>query len=94
MPLRYLICCSVILLRLYGAALADGGLGKAVHTAGVESRPLREQPIRRFRKQAIQKVTVSGGWLASTDGNDLNTSHVSVSTGLGVPLGSFETRPC
>lgn len=90
MPLRHLICCSVILLRLYGAALADGAPGNPVQTAVVESGPLREQPIRRFRKQAIQKVTVSGGWLASTDGNDLNTSHVSVSTGLGVPLGSFE----
>lgn len=49
-----------------------------------------EQPVSRFKRQAIQKVSLSGGWLVSTGGTDLNTSHLQASVGLGVPLGSFE----
>lgn len=47
-------------------------------------------PIRRFKKQAIQKVTASGGWLASVSGDDLSSAHFETSIGLGVPLGSFD----
>jgi hypothetical protein len=46
-----------------------------------------EQPIRRFKKQAIQSVSVSGGWLGATRGNDLSSSFFETSIGLGVPLG-------
>ncbi len=49
-----------------------------------------ETPVRRFRKQAIQRVSVAGGMLAALDSNDLSTSHLEASVSLGVPLGSFE----
>lgn len=46
-----------------------------------------KQPIRRFKKQAIQSVSVSGGWLGATRGNDLSSSFFETTIGLGVPLG-------
>ena len=52
---------------------------------------LAEQPISRFRKQAVQNISVSGGWLGATNGNDLSSSFFETSIGLGVPLGSFDS---
>jgi hypothetical protein len=46
-----------------------------------------ELPIVRFKKQAIQKVTVAGGWLVATGGNDLSSSYLETSIGVGIPLG-------
>ena len=51
-----------------------------------------ELPIRRFKKQAIQKVTVAGGWLVAAKGNDLSSSHLETSIGVGVPLGLIRRR--
>ncbi len=39
------------------------------------------------QKQAIQKVAVSGGWLVATNSNDLSSSHLEASIGIGIPLG-------
>ena len=52
-----------------------------------------EVPIRRFKKQAIQKVTVAGGCLVATEGNDLSSSYLETSIGIGVPLGLIRRRP-
>lgn len=49
-----------------------------------------EVPVRRFKKQAIQKVSVSGGRLTATDGGDLSSSFLETSLGLGIPLGNFD----
>lgn len=49
-----------------------------------------DEPIRHYKKQAIQKVTVAGGWVGATSGNDLSSSYLETSIGLGVPLGSFD----
>jgi hypothetical protein len=48
-----------------------------------------EEPLQRFKKQAIQSVSLSGGWLVGND-NDLNSQFAEVSVGLGVPLGSLD----
>lgn len=48
-----------------------------------------EEPVPRFKKQAIQSVSVSGGWLRSID-DDLSSTFLSTSIALGVPLGSFD----
>lgn len=53
------------------------------------SRTDNEEPVNRFRKQALQTVTVSGGYLASPSA-DLNQSFVEASVKLGVPLGNFD----
>lgn len=51
-----------------------------------------ELPIRRFKKQAIQKVTVAGGWLVATEGNDLSSSYLETSLGFGIPLGLIRSK--
>lgn len=51
-----------------------------------------EQPLRRFKKQAIQSVSVSGGWLGATGDNDLSSSFFETSIGLGVPLGLIASK--
>lgn len=49
-----------------------------------------EQELVRFKKQAIQSLGISTGWLADS-GEDLLSSHfLDASIGSGIPLGSFE----
>ena len=47
-------------------------------------------PLADSKKQAVQKITLSGGWLGATEKNDLSSSFFETSIGLGVPLGSFD----
>ncbi|MEM8678341.1 MAG: DUF6268 family outer membrane beta-barrel protein [Planctomycetota bacterium] len=49
-----------------------------------------EAPVPRFKKQAIQKVSLAGGVLLATDDDDLNKSFLEASVTTGIPLGSFE----
>lgn len=51
-----------------------------------------EVPVLRFKKQAIQKVTVAGGWLVATESNDLSSSFLETSIGFGVPLGLIRRK--
>lgn len=55
----------------------------------IEEEQVPPQAIRRFKKQAIQSVSFSGGWLGAID-NDLSSSFFQTSIGLGVPLGNFD----
>ena len=47
-------------------------------------------PLRRFKKQAIQKVAVSGGGLLAVESGDLSSSFLQTSVGFGIPLGDFD----
>lgn len=51
-----------------------------------------ELPVVRFKKQAIQKVTVAGGWLGATEGNDLSSSYLETSISVGIPLGLIRRK--
>ena len=46
-----------------------------------------ELPVVRYKKQAIQKVTVAGGWLVATESNDLSSRYLETSMSIGIPLG-------
>ena len=59
-------------------------------TSDVIERLGAEAPLRKFKKQAIQSVSVSSGWTGATTGNDLSNGHLETSIGLGVPMGSFD----
>lgn len=48
-----------------------------------------DQPIRRFKKQAVQSVAIETGALFG-NGNDLDVRSFEASVGLGVPLGSLD----
>jgi len=64
-----------------------------------------ELPVERFKKQPVQTVTFTGGWLGATEGNDLSSSFFEATIGFGIPLGligkkllgaeeqSFRTEP-
>lgn len=49
---------------------------------------LDESPLIKFKKQAIQKVSFSGGWLGPLSRNDLSSTFASTGVTLGLPLGS------
>jgi Domain of unknown function (DUF6268) len=49
-----------------------------------------EKPLPRFKKQAVQKVSFSGGWLGSVNRKDLSSTFASAGITLGMPLGSMD----
>lgn len=49
-----------------------------------------EPQLRSFKRGAIQKVSLSGGWIQDVDGSGLSTRHYEVSLQTGIPLGSFD----
>jgi hypothetical protein len=49
-----------------------------------------ESPVARFKKQALQKVSISGGWLGAVSRNDLSSTFAAAGITLGMPLGSME----
>ncbi len=50
---------------------------------------LQEEPLRRFKKQAIQRLAVSSGYL--TDGEKSSTHRwFATEIGTAIPLGNFE----
>ncbi|MGB7326678.1 MAG: hypothetical protein WBD31_17515, partial [Rubripirellula sp.] len=49
-----------------------------------------EIELSRFKKQALQSIAVSAGYMADADGNGFNGSYLDASIGSGIPLGSFD----
>lgn len=49
-----------------------------------------EVELTRFKKQALQSITLTAGWLADTGDGALNSSFLDASIGSGIPLGSFD----
>ncbi len=48
-----------------------------------------EAELPRFKRQALQSVSFSSGWLANASGSGLSSSFLETSIGSGIPLGSF-----
>jgi hypothetical protein len=63
---------------------ADHGLASTGHLT------VTEIPVSRFKKQAVQQIAFSAGWLEAISSNDLSSRFIETSVGLGVPLGNFE----
>jgi hypothetical protein len=49
-----------------------------------------EVELKRFKKQAIQSVSIRGGGIFEFDRRELNSSFLDVGVGTGIPLGSFD----
>ncbi|WP_145416825.1 DUF6268 family outer membrane beta-barrel protein [Planctomycetes bacterium K23_9] len=49
-----------------------------------------EIELSRFKKQALQSVSVSGGFLGDVGDGLLSSSNLELSVGTGIPLGSFD----
>ena len=91
-------CCAQESIDARPAAAVGSGLtpdDQVIQQSGFVTldaidRLQADEPVRRFKKQAIQSVSLSGGWIGATNGNDLSGAHLEASIGLGVPLGSFD----
>ncbi|MEM7474824.1 MAG: DUF6268 family outer membrane beta-barrel protein [Planctomycetota bacterium] len=49
-----------------------------------------EPPLRRFKRQALQSISLLSGSAADISGDELDSGFIDVSVGSGIPLGSFE----
>ena len=49
-----------------------------------------EIELSRFKKQALQSISLSSGYLYDLGGSGLSGSHVDLSIGSGIPLGSLD----
>jgi hypothetical protein len=49
-----------------------------------------EEPVPRFKRQAIQRIGASGGWTGATRDNDLSSAFLEASIRTGIPLGNFD----
>ena len=50
----------------------------------------QEPELSRFKKQALQSLSITGGFASDVSGNGLSASYVDLSIGTGVPLGSLD----
>lgn len=62
--------------------VCDGSAGCAACSDEIE--------LSRFKKQALQSISLSGGAIYEGDQGDLNQSFIDVGVGTGIPLGSFD----
>lgn len=53
-------------------------------------QPPQEIELSRFKKQALQSVSITGGGLFEFDDRELNSSFLEFGIGSGIPLGSFD----
>ena len=51
---------------------------------------LEEVELSRFKRQALQSVSASAGYMGDLGGSGLSSSFLDLSIGSGIPLGSFD----
>lgn len=93
--MRYLLLLTLLLLGVSGfsGTRAYAQFEAATSPAAVDDAAClpdeSELPVARFRKQALQTVAVTGGYLGSMNG-DLDQSFMEISVKTGIPLGNFD----
>jgi hypothetical protein len=95
LPILWAACCG-------SAAYCDGDVDvlsatlltpadSASATLPIQFNQANEEiELSRFKKQALQSVSVAGGGLFAVDENDLDNSFLELGIGSGIPLGSFD----
>jgi hypothetical protein len=53
-------------------------------------QPGQEIELARYKKQALQSISVSGGGIFEFGQRELNSSYLDVGIGTGIPMGSFD----
>ncbi|NND96716.1 MAG: hypothetical protein HKN47_05235 [Pirellulaceae bacterium] len=53
-------------------------------------RPVPEVELSRFKKQALQSLSLSSGYMGDVGGSGLSSTFLDLSIGSGIPLGSFD----
>ncbi len=95
--LRFLSFSMVSMLWLGASAWAQFPLREPASEEVLSADPYvrydladAEAELSRFKKQALQSVSLSAGWLADTGDGALSSSFLDASIGSGIPLGSFD----
>ncbi|MDE0864795.1 MAG: hypothetical protein OSA98_13475 [Rubripirellula sp.] len=58
--------------------------------ASCDAIAAEEVELSRFKRQALQSVSLSGGYMGDVGGSGLSSRYVDLSIGSGIPLGSFD----
>ena len=95
LPVKYLFASLAFALVLYKGGRADTNkistnFAEITAKTNDELSVLgEEQPLRRFKRQALQRLAISAGYLID---NGFSSRHLWFETeiGTGIPLGSFE----
>lgn len=100
--MRYWLASWLLLLAGVGDAQELTALDGVALANFVDSTPLTsseladpvvaeiDHELTRFKRQALQSVSVGGGLLADLHGDELNSSFFEAGIGSGIPLGSFD----
>lgn len=87
-------CTSVYCSAQQTGPVLDPGLGVDVVLEAESPRycdqVFEEPELSRFKKQALQSVSLSGGYMGDLGGDGLSSSYADLSISSGIPLGSFE----
>lgn len=54
------------------------------------NQPVEEIELLRYKKQAIQSISVEAGGVLEFEQSELNSTYLDVGIGTGIPLGSFD----
>ncbi|KAA5542147.1 hypothetical protein FYK55_15165 [Roseiconus nitratireducens] len=57
----------------------------------IDQQQAEEIELQRFKKQALQNVSIGGGAIFEFDDRTLNQSFLELSVGTGIPLGGFDS---
>lgn len=90
--MRFVASLVVLLINSVCAAQgpAENLIGQAPTIVHVGESYDPEAKLTRYKKQALQSVSVSSGWLGDVSGDSLSGSFLDASIGSGIPLGSFD----
>lgn len=72
------------------SVLGQGGREWDYASLDACDQPFEEIELARFKQQALQSVSVTGGGLFEFDDHELNSSFLELSIGTGIPLGSLD----
>ena len=81
------------ILPLVGSSTEQTNATAILGPESLEIRPLNsfgEVELRRFKRQPLQSVSITGGGLLDLGDSGLSGSYADFAIGSGVPLGSFE----
>lgn len=60
-------------------------------TSAIDRSLVTEEPLAKFKKQALQRAGLSTGWLGAANNHDLSATWLDASVRLGIPLGSMDS---
>ena len=87
----FILLCSIS-IRCFGQTQQQATVDSELDVGLPQQMLLdvREPELSRFKRQALQSVSVSSGWLGELSAGGVNNAFLDTSIGTGIPLGSFD----